>query len=501
MSETTDRKPIMVKGKDLNKTLLDIITNRRNGILNDGSKAVKAAADADVEKLAEDVYIQKSDKDEYNCLNELENIFLKFGTKDDSEKDLCDAHDLYEIPGVKVTIDGHEKELAICVHKDKIKQLAQRAKDYEKVFGRSLGLKFPNQIYQFRFDENIPDEKYAPMRPKYADESEEQYEQATRVYYKLQGVNPVPTEDGVYRKPFPHELVDYKGDKPVRKTENQSEYYERRYKALHTKKTTPPKAETGKKHRVTASEVYDYKKAGIWENIKTFFGGAKSKLKTEEPRRIIKYVTITGAAVGVGLYAGLSTGILPALIPTAVGLGLFAYIRHRIKKKRKDDDEEEKEKPREPKPTGEGGDKPKPETPKPGAPKPSGKGEGKPAGTPGGDSGTPVPPTPPKPDDPKPTRPEPHMVTLGEGLDENLASLKDNHNQIRNYDNQIILIKDQLDHLSPSAPDYESQKAALEARLSQMRNLQKQALANLREDVIAIMNSYHLSPEEGGPKL
>ena len=34
MSETTDRKPIMVKGKDLNKTLLDIITNRRNGILS-----------------------------------------------------------------------------------------------------------------------------------------------------------------------------------------------------------------------------------------------------------------------------------------------------------------------------------------------------------------------------------------------------------------------------------------------------------------------------------
>lgn len=518
MSEA--KKPTMVKGEDLNFTLLQAIRNRRKALLNDGKAATTTGTDTAVYEIdkAKGLFIQQSDKDEYDCLNEIENIFLIFKNKDNGEEDLCSDHDLYDIPGVKLVVDGKEKEVPICIRIDKIRDLAKKAQEYEKILGRSISIKFPNQVHQFRFgDAKVPGEKYEPMRPKFASESAEEYEQAIRSYYLIQGKKAEPTEDKLYRKPFPHELTDYKGDKPVRKEENQSEYYSYRLRKIKHDKVIADKGKAkGKKpssgkHRITKAELYDYDKPSVFENIKDLIGSIPAALKDEGIRRKIKYATISTLAVGAGVYVAVAAHMIPILLAPASVVGIWAWKKSRDLKKAKEEaikKIEEEGIPGEDTPTDVPTDTPEP-TVEP--PKKDPKKPGEPtgptrtsAGTPpkgdsgSGTSGNPVPPkTPPKKD----PEPKPVMVNLGEGLEEIIASLRANNRQIKSCDSKILLLKDELANLDPSAINYESKKASLEEELSKVIKLQRQVLENLKGDVNDILASYHLDDEIGGPKL
>ncbi len=355
------KNEIMVKGEDLNAQLLSVIRNRRKAILEDGKKANIPGVQANLYEIDKNKgeYIQQEDKEEYDCLNELENIFFKYG-----ENDVCSDHDLYDIPGVKITINGEEKEVPLNIRIEKIRDLAQKASDYERILGHSIRIKFPNQIYQFKHEgSKVPGTNYEAMRPKFAFETPEEYEEQIKLYYKVHGLKSEQTEDGKYRKPFPHEKTNYKGEHPELKEDNQSEYYAYHYSQIlrnaapqqtnqtPTNNQTQPgqqgpqtqqprqpqpaqqqQANNGRR-RVTSAEVFNYQKPGALQTLKTFFGGVKGSWSNDDTRRKIKYAVATTGLVGVGLYAGFAVGILPAAIPAATILSVFGWAMNRKRKK------------------------------------------------------------------------------------------------------------------------------------------------------------------------
>ena len=478
------KKPIMVKGEDLNSLLLQIIRKRREDLLKDGKAATITGANVDVYEIdkASDKYIQQSDKDEYDCLNEIENVFLIFKTSENGEEDLCSNHDLYDIPGVKFTIEGKDAEVPICIRIEKIRDLAKKAKEYERILGHSIGLKFPNQVHQFRFaDAKVPGEQYEPMRPKFASETDDEYEQAVRSYYLIQGKNAEPTEDNLYRKPFPHELTDYKGDTPIRKDENQSEYYNYRLKQIKHKKAAAKKDDGAKKdngkHRITKSEVYNYEKAGILKNIGTFFGGLKGAIKSEDNRRKIKYATISALSVSAGVYTAIATGFYPILLSPIAVIAIAIWVKGRKSKKAL---EEAQERLRQKGGNDNGGNQEPPADP---------------AAPPTGDN-----PSGADKDNDK-DQDNPLIVKMGEGLEEIIESIKENNLQIKEYDTRILIKREELNNLDPTEINYDSKKAKLEQELNDLLALQKQVLENLKGDIVGILSSYHLDNEAGGPKL
>lgn len=472
----------MVKGEELNKTLLDVIRQRREAMLTDGKMAIENNLNTqlyDIDK-AEGKAIILSDKEEYDCLYELETLFLKFGSKENSEDDSWNKEEVYDIPGVKVKIGDQEKEVYLNVRKDKIRDLAKKAKDYERILGHSISIKFPNQVYQFNHDASkIPGETYSAPRPKLASETNKQYEEYLENLYKLQGVTPTKTEDGIWRKPYPHELIDYKGDKPERKEENQSEYYSFNF-AAKKKAYDAKKAKPGEKTKVTKAKAFADSK--LSEKIKYLFGGIKDSLGDENKRKKLKYALITAGAAGIGIYAAVSTGIIPFAFPAAVPF-IYVWAKKRQDKKRQKEEEEKKK----PKP-------PTSDTPTPTPDNPAGPGSGG-----GSGDGAPTPGAPGAPSGG--TDSDEDIFILGENLDENLQSLRENGRQIKNIEDQITYAETGLADLDPSAADYAERKAEYEQRLTALKQQKREMLENLHQDVQNILDSYRLGNESGGPKL
>ena len=107
-------EPSMIDGETLNHEILKTIREARTKIITDGKSAIDNNITTDLRQIDENTSILASDEDAYNCLNQLENLFFKYGTEDDSEKDLCNLDEIYEIPGVKIKENGVEKNVSIC---------------------------------------------------------------------------------------------------------------------------------------------------------------------------------------------------------------------------------------------------------------------------------------------------------------------------------------------------------------------------------------------------
>ena len=286
-------EPKMISGEMLNHKALDVIRGARTKIITDGKSAIDNNITTDLRQIDENTSILASDEDAYNCLNQLENLFFKYGTDDDSEKDLCNPDEIYEIPGVKIKENGVEKDLSIFVKKDKIKALVRQAKDYERILGPSLGLKFPNQVYQFNYDDTpIPGAGYSAPRPKLASESLDEYEDYLKTFYQAQGITPEKDDDNIFRKPYPHEVVDFKGTAPEARPDAQSEYYLTRYADLRNRHNNTQPLAPGDAHTVTGSVDVDFDDT-VKTTPKLIFGSIRSAFKKAEVRHKAKYTLIT----------------------------------------------------------------------------------------------------------------------------------------------------------------------------------------------------------------
>ncbi len=455
----------MVEGKKLNSRLLEEIIKRRDTLFQKGHRAYTRSENVDLEEIdaTNNKRIYKDDKEEYDCLHEIETLFLQFGNSGNGEQDTCQNDQVYDIPGVKVIIDGNEVNTHINVRQDKISALARKAKDYERILSKegSLQIKFPNQIYQFNHDQtNIPGTTYKAPKPKLVSQTTEEYEESLKTFYHDKGIEREETEDKIWRKPYPHEYVDYKGAAADKKDQVQSEYYRFNFKAKQE-----IKAQRGKL-RFTRQQVNE--KTPLFTKLKNGVLGIGSTVKDDESaRKKIKYVLATGGAIAAGTYFGITSGLLPAVLP----VGGIALLYHWAKKKF---DKMRKEKERNSQQDNQRND-----------------------GSSRSSNPTPQPPTPINP----PTQGGGTPINLGEDLEENLQSLRQNSEVVTNIENRIAQLQHELDNLNPNTPNYNDKKDKLNQEITKLKENKRTILESLKEDITKILNSYQLGNEAGGPKL
>lgn len=471
-------------GAKLNEDLIKIIHERREALIRDGKFAKESDEPEELEVIdaSLDIVIQKSDQEEYEALVEFERDFLVFN-RDGKDELLGDQ--IYDIPGIK--IGSGDPEYLLALDKDKLQALAKKAKEYERIFGKSLKIKFPNEIYQALYDDVIVTGttlRYPPL--KTVSESHEEYESRLEEYYKGAVIKmEIDLGDGkMWREPYPHELIDYKGDAPERKTENQSAYYELVEGIIRgmdpiehaPEEPTPDAPETPTPERrgivVKKSEALADTKLGT-----KLGSGFIGTLRSASAWKKLRYGLAFGAAAAAGIYLAVNIPLVAASLP-AVGIyGLYKFCKNKFQK-RKDKKRAEEATPVES----------VPETP--------GLPEGPEAPTAPVEAGGEEPPH---------AEPEPvavdapaHEATTPE-IGGTLMSLMANLADLKNIED-IILNEETLEAtLVPTDPEYESKKAEYQERLRNLKSQKRNLLENLRIDVDGIYESY--SVETGGPKL
>lgn len=432
----------MMDGKTLNSTLIGILVARREELLKDGKTAKDANLNEDLIEIdaSNNKSILKSDKEEYDCICEFINTFLGF--------ELTEPNKIYDIPGIKVKIEGQEKDLFLNLPKNKISDLAKKAKEYERIFGKTLAIKFPDQVYQFQHGSTkVPGSLVSAPEPKLVSESYEEYEARLAEHYKGDGVKPTPTEDNQWRKPYPHEQTNYKGDKPVKSDDYQSEYY--RFAGARARKikgNEPPKAKTGSRFRVTKAEALEGSTVG--EKLKNGFGGI---FKGGTAGKKLRYLLVGGLAAAAGIYLVANVPLATAALPVVGIYAMFRYLRKKWSKKKKRGNEPEDDVPEDP--TGD---------------------------------------DTPEDDEPEETHDSPDFKG-------SVDSLKENLDLLRELEDKIAQEEDAISSLIPTDPDYDTKKAAHEAVLKDYKKQKRQVLENLRVDVQGVYDSYEV--ESGGPKL
>lgn len=478
-------EPKMIDGETLNHEILKTIREARTKIITDGKSAIDNNITTDLRQIDENTSILASDEDAYNCLNQLENLFFKYGTEDDSEKDLCNLDEIYEIPGVKIKENGVEKNVSIFVKKDKIKALVRQAQDYERILGPSIGLKFPNQVYQFNYETTpILGAGYTAPRPKLASETFDEYEEYLKTFYHAQSIEPEKDDENVFRKPYPHELVDFKGSAPEARPDAQSEYYLIRHAELQNRHDNTQPLQPGDEHVVTDSEDVDFDNS-VKTTPKLIFGSIKSALKRDENRQKIKYGLITTGAAAIGIITAVGTGFIPAALPSVAVIGFYIWAMGRINRDRR-----KAERNQEPRHRGGAG------------------GQGGAGGTDGGQGGNQGNggnrnPTGGGTDTPTdtPDIPDGQDISIADGSNTILTSLIQSQQHLKGIENRIALLENDIANLDPAIPADAEKIAAANTELADLKEQQRQMLEVLKGDVTSLMELFQIGKENGGPSL
>lgn len=294
-----------------NKVLYETLANEVESIVKKAERISASDVSEGIKVIDPDLGIRilESDEEKYNALIRLQEI-LKF-------KD-APANKLYEIPGM--TING--TTINLVVHRDNIGKIADMGKYFERELS-FLGVKFPAQLYQFKKEykgQNLPGKDYPAPEPKTMEMTEADYEKYLEQYYKSHGTAK-EEDEASYRKPYPHEKIDYKTAN-AEKDGYTNEYYQAQLKKHAEGKGTTKKAEVGKKIKVTATSV---KRPNIF-NAKDQVEGTQKWQKIES--FVIKAAGIAAGVAGIGFLVSYN----PGLLVLGAGAGAFALVRY-IKKR------------------------------------------------------------------------------------------------------------------------------------------------------------------------
>lgn len=308
------------KGESLNKDLLDVIKVRREQLFADGKSAFDNNNEANYRNIGttdEPKYILDTDEEEFQSLMELEAAFLTF--------DKTPANKIYEFPGTKVKINGVDKDINLSIRVDQISSLAKIAEKYEKVFSKSIKLVFDNDIYQFKEQaRKIEGTDYYPPTPKLVSETDNEYEQRLEEYYKSNNKTKEMREDGIWRKPYPHEQIDFKHDAEHINQSYYSSYYKHTFQ--ENKKAYDQvnhRAQTGQQIEVTAAEAME--KTPLGEKLKNGLLTIPGIFTNPTSRRKLKHGLIVGAAGALGITLVANVPILAAALPTVGLIALFKW--------------------------------------------------------------------------------------------------------------------------------------------------------------------------------
>jgi len=299
-----------------NPTLMTIINEKFNELLNNGRIHYNNLGDYGVKEVAKGQYIEDLDDEKFNALSLLRGLI--------SLKNDMPANSLYDFPGL--TINGQKMHLVIPVTKafevaDKAKFLEEKLSEY--------GLKFPAQLYQLRKEnrgQNLPGKDFPPPVPKTMDKSDAEYEKYLEEFYKAHGVSKV--SDGLaFRKPYDHEEIDY-GQANEKKSGYTNEYYQDQLEKNAKGKGRTVSAPIGERLKVKFKSLVNPDLKFENDKVKTSLNWQKIKSNA------IKIAAVGAGVVGAGILLNTNP-VLLAMLGSAFGLGALArYVRNkRLEKK------------------------------------------------------------------------------------------------------------------------------------------------------------------------
>lgn len=301
--------------EEKNKIFLEKLNAKREDLLRHG-----ANYPGHIDKSGNGTaFIRPEDEPEYDAINELKG-YLEFKTYDPQKT--------FILPGVTINgvtnEQGKPLQMTICIQENDIKKILGNIEKYKK-----LGITFPDQLYQFKYEQPIPGKSYKAPRPMLVEETEEQYEAFLKEYYERNGEQQELIGDDIKtRKPYTHEMIPYAEEYKVDRG-HVSEYYMQYMQNAIKKHTRQPSPGAGN-HRVQDGEEYVFKESVKGEKILflqrvgSFGHGVKTNLANGSTGTKVKTVAGIALVIGIGGAALTSTYVWPIAL---VGLGSYATYR------------------------------------------------------------------------------------------------------------------------------------------------------------------------------
>lgn len=217
-----------INGKEVNKKFINAIKRRRKKLFEDAKPYITTSNAADViEKIDDDNYIKKEDREEYDILMTLLS-YVEYKEEDKAN--------VYEFKGLEYKSGNRTNKTSIFVTKENAMKISRLANDYEDKLKRSnnaddrkMSIKFPVELLMLKYQgQNMPGLDYAAPEPKLASQTEEEYDEGLKTYYEGHGHATAQSTVIDYREAYPHERVNYRVDPPVITNVIQNGYYDAR---------------------------------------------------------------------------------------------------------------------------------------------------------------------------------------------------------------------------------------------------------------------------------
>lgn len=479
----------MATGKDLNKTFLKLIDEKRESILNAGLLESTLSGNVTDVSGNNTAFVVNDDMDTYRAINDLKN-YLEFSS--------FHPDHTYDICGVGYVEDGKGKNTSLMIRDEDIAKIADHADDYERL----LGIKFPAQIHQMKSkyaNSVITGTSVAYPRPKLMSESTQQYEDYLESVYASANIPKKDNIDGIGRQPYPHEQIDFRVD-DKQNPAFASEYYLHRYTEERKKAMGANNRGQAQNNRInsgdrlTINESDDVENTPLGRKVGSALNSFDTFFKNESMWRKVRIGAI-GCLGGAGLIAvamanpALSAGVLVG--GGVISLAAFAgfKLKDAFNKKVHDwlygpelpkQEPKQESESRAPQPPAQAPVPPVQPTAPTGTPVPPVQ--------PAASTGTPVPPVQ------RPSAPAPQKPTIiPEQLDNFLNEAGINMEQYRDIERRVLVAKSELASLDPSSPDFQTKTS----EVAELKRQQKDQLMVIEGLMDEMLRDFNVQKNEG----
>ena len=468
----------MATGKDLNQRFLKNIDKMRQDILDRGEQASTLSDNVIDVSGDRTSFVVPDEIDAFSAVNALKN-YLEFST--------FKPENTFEIYGAIVKEDGREIVTSLYIRKEDIGKVADNASAFERL----LGIKLPAQIHQFESkykNSTIPGTDSEFPRPKLMSESSNAYEIYLETFYAHLNIRKEETIDGIGRKPYPHEQIDFKNGDTINSL-YQSEYFLKHFASERKKAIVAQRAAGSRQNtrinsgdRLTVRESEDVENTPLGRKIGSALNSFDTFFKNSTLWRKIRLGAIGCLASAGAIFLAVSNpGIAAAAIygTGLVGGSLFIGKKvHKSLKKKVDNylygppivqSEQTPDHPTEPPRQG-------PVPTQEQQPPRQRQEDNPPAQAPE-----------PEQDPFDPFEQQPKATIIPEVLDSYLAEAGINMSQYRDIENSILLVQSELAKLNPSSREYANKEQELHLLKKQQRD-QLQVIEHLMSEMFKEFN-------------
>lgn len=306
-----------ITGTIANSELIEAFEAVLDPIINDKTAEQLGEGHPETIRIGEKI-IFKDNQEKYDAILEMLNIFLNFDETPENE--------LYLFTGVSFKDGPSTKKVSLTISKEKATYLADNAKKYEDIFGDSLGIKFPTDLYQLQTkysQTTLPGKDFPPPEPRLASEQPDEYEARIREYYETEGVTVDVDQNTGLRRAYPHETIDYRTDNTQRNDFTSESYNEYRINQLNQKMNSGgPRGnqmlQKGKREQIRNSELADDDQQLDTPGLFRFGKWRQFARTSENPGRKRRLGYAIAIAAGTATIVGLAHALGPAAGAIAV---------------------------------------------------------------------------------------------------------------------------------------------------------------------------------------